>query len=86
MSANFLGDYDVFLLKFGLDTDGDGFADREEINSGTDPLNFFDNWLSRGVIIFVIPLSSITVLIVFYVFKRKKKVNQKNVIIKKGDT
>ena len=56
------------------DSDNDGFTDGEEVDSGTDPLIFIDNWLSRGVLLFVILLSSITALIILYIVTRKKKI------------
>ncbi|MFW9990147.1 MAG: SBBP repeat-containing protein [Candidatus Odinarchaeota archaeon] len=58
---------------FDADTDNDRFTDKEEVISGTDPLNFFDNWLFRGILI----SSSITALILGYIFI-KKRIAKKN--------
>ncbi|MFX1366713.1 MAG: SBBP repeat-containing protein [Promethearchaeota archaeon] len=71
------------------DTDGDRFTDGEEVNSGTDPLNFFDNWLLRGVLIIVIVSVSITGLVLGY-REIKKKIKKKNaqkikIMTEKGD-
>ena len=33
------GNYDAFLVKFGIDTDGDGYTDDIETDAGTDPEN-----------------------------------------------
>jgi tetratricopeptide (TPR) repeat protein len=64
------------------DTDDDGFTDGEEVNSGTDPLNFIDNWLSRGVLI---SISITALIIVCYVVIRKNKVKKINIIMERGD-
>ncbi|MFX1500449.1 MAG: hypothetical protein ACFFDH_05725 [Promethearchaeota archaeon] len=66
------------------DSDNDGYTDGEEINSGTDPLNFRDNWFFRALIITII-LSSITILIISYIIVRKRKVKKINTIVERSD-
>ncbi len=51
------------------DSDDDGFSDGNEVSYGTDPLNFIDNWLLRGVFI---SISAIAVIICYIVIRKKK--------------
>ena len=68
---------DMYFVKFGIDSDGDGFSDEEEAFSGYDPNNKWSNPFMSMVIITIIIILAILGVLIFIVYPYIKRNREK---------
>ncbi len=71
------GAHDMCLVKFFIDSDGDGFSDEEEALSGYDPNNKWSNPFMSMVIITIIIILAILGVLIFIVYPYIKRNREK---------